>query len=251
MITPEKIYGISDYIRRHLFVSRFEIAYLAVDGNMENGLTDDKVKFFMKMLLKERENESLPHLPWVAEYKEERFRYGCPTKPFIHHLIISYNRVTKLKIDASIRILLDFLPKANYLAYGVGDEIFALKGDNEFRIKVFGSIGDMERNLHTIKNYDLLTIPSGDILAPFIDFYRKRGTEIKKAKKYLWNIDLWGGEVNPFIGIPHVDMEEFIPNFGRPKLASVIGQLWLHHESRSISLESNGISIEIDKIEFE
>ncbi len=254
MITPEKIYEISDYIGRTLFVSSFEIAYLAVDGDMENGLMNDKVKFFTKMFLKKRENESLPHLPWVVKYGEERFRYGCPMRPSVNHLAGAYNRVTKLKIKASIKVLVRFLSGAGYLAFGVGDEIFAVKGekgDNELKIKVFGSIGDMERNLYTaLRNYDILTIASGDLLHPFIDFYRKYHADIKETDRYIWNIDLWSGEVNPFIGIPYTDMKEFIPNFGRSRLASVIDQLWSHHEFRSISLGSEGVSIKIGKIEF-
>ena len=219
-------------------MSSFEIAYRVVNGNIENGLINDKVRFFMKMFMKRRENESLPHLPWVAEYKEELFRYGCPIKVSIYHLMNAYNRVTKLKIEASIKILLNFLSRANYIAYGTRDEIFAKSNekDNELKIKVFGSIEDIERFPHTtIKSYDILTLPSGDILKPFIEFYRGYSRHV--SGKYIWNIDLWRGEVNPFIGIPYKDMEDFIPNFGRPKLASVIDQLWSHHEPKFTLIE--------------
>ncbi|MEA3254428.1 MAG: hypothetical protein U9Q22_01170 [Candidatus Altiarchaeota archaeon] len=250
MLTPEKIYEVSDYIGRNQFVSRFEIAYLAVDREIINGLMNDKVRFFMKIFMEKQENISLPHLPWIAEYREERFRYGCPMNPSIHHLVNAYKRVTKLKIEASITILLDFLSKTNYLAYGIRDEIFAAKGDNELRIKVFGSIEDIERSLYTsLKSYDALAIPSGDLLDPFVDFYRKYGAEIKETGKYLWNVDLWSGEVSPFIGIPYTDMEEFIPYFGKPRLAAVIEQLWPDKSTQSLP-ESNGVSIEIDKVVF-
>ena len=251
MLTPEKIYEISDYIRHNLFVSRFEIAYLAVDREIINGLMNDKVRFFMKIFMEKQGNISLPHLPWIAEYREERFKYGCPMNPSIHHLMNAYKRVTKLKIEASVTILLDFLSKTNYLAYGIRDEIFATKGDNELRIKVFGSIEDIERSLYSsLKNYDVLAIPSGDLLDPFIEFYRRYGAEIKKAGKYLWNVDLWSGMVSPFIGIPYTDMREFIPYFGKPRLAAVIDQLWPDKSTRTLP-EIDGVSIEIDKILFE
>ncbi len=250
MVTPEKIYEISDYIGRNIFISSFEIAYLAVDGNIENGLMNDRAKFFNKMFLKKQENESLPHLPWDAGYREERFRYGYPMQPSIYYLKNAYNRVAKLKTEASIKILLNFLSRADYLAYCVEDEIFATKGDNELKIKVFGSIGDIERNLYTaLKSYDILTIPSGDILHPVIDFYQKYHADIKEMGRYIWNIDLWSGEVNPFIGIPYADIAEFIPYFGRPRLASAINQLWSNHEFRSISPESDEVSIETGRIE--
>lgn len=253
MISTEKIYEVSDYIGENVFVSSFEIAYLAVDGEIKNGLINDKVKFFMKIFLKKQENISLPHLPWTAEHLEERFGYAYPLRPSSYHLTTAYNRVAGLKIKASIEILLEFLSKANYLAYGVRDEIFATDGVRELRIKVFGSLRDIQENLYpALNDYDILTVPSGAILAPFVDFHRKYNAEIRDMGGYLWNIDLWGGEVNPFIGVPCTDLEEFIPFFGRPRLASVIEQLWPRHrhEPRSISLELNEVSIKVDEIKF-
>jgi hypothetical protein len=260
MIPIEKINEISGYIKRHRAVSNFEIAYLAVDGSVEGGLTNGKVKketvkFFMQIFLN-NPPPVLPHLPCKIDFREERFCY-YPYKPPVSCLIESYDRLTKIKSEASIKIIIKFLSDAGYAAVAINnDEILAIKDEQGIKIKIYGSIEDIRMNVDCdIKKYDILTLPSGSTLQPFMDFYKEYADGIVKLGGAVWNVDNWSGEVSPFIGIPEPGMmREFEGHFGKPQLASAINQLWPADEYETpagFKTDNDNVSIKIGKIKFE
>jgi len=254
MIPIEKISEISRYINRYGAVSNFEIAYLALDKNIECGLADERVKFFMQIFLNKPQNIMLPHLPYRVNFREEALRYSV--KPSTQCLINAYRRAAKLKREATTKIILKFLSSAGYSAFSAKDEIFAEKEDKGLNIKVCGSIEELRMNFdYDIKKYGVMALPSGNNLQPFMDFYKKYADGIVKLGGTVWNVDLWSAEVSPFIRIPEPEMmREFEKCFGKPRLASAINQLWQRddYEKPAVEFKSgdNNISIKIGRVEF-
>ena len=194
----------------------------------------------------------LPHLPGKLDFREERFFYH-PPKPSVFKLIDAYDRVTAIKRAAAAKIIIKFLSDAGFLAVAVNDEVFAKKDDNEIKIKIYGSIEDIQMNVDCdIKKYDIMTLPSGHNIRAFMDFYKRYAKGILNHGGCVWNVDLWVGEVSPFIGIPGIEMMcEFKKYFGKARLASVINNVWTKDEYQEpIKCKRDGVSIKIGKIEF-
>jgi hypothetical protein len=125
-----------------------------------------------------------------------------------------------------VDLLKEFMAKAGYQPSAEsGGELEFQAANRRARAFVFASIRSIDLNDRATAEEDcILLVPGGEILAPFIEFFREEGERAEEGGLQIWVANMEKGTIDPFIGYTS-DMDLY-RQFNNPRLAEMVRTHW-------------------------
>jgi hypothetical protein len=125
-----------------------------------------------------------------------------------------------------VDLLKEFMAEAGYqLSTERGEELRFQAANRRARAFVFASIRSIDREHLAAAGEDcILLVPSGESLAPFIEFFREEGERAAERGPQIWVANMERGTIDPFVGYT-TDMDIY-RQFNNPRLAETVRTHW-------------------------
>jgi hypothetical protein len=123
-------------------------------------------------------------------------------------------------------LLKEFMAEAGYQpSTEKGGELGFQATGRKARAFVYRSIRSIDRVHRARAGEDcILLVPSGESLAPFIEFYKEEGEMAAEKGVQIWVANMERGTIDPFVGYT-TDMDIY-RQFNNPKLAETLRTHW-------------------------
>jgi len=128
--------------------------------------------------------------------------------------------------DSLVDLLKEFMAEAGYQpSTEGGGELRFQAANRRARAFVFGSIRSIDREHRATAEEDcILLVPSGENLAPFVEFFKEEGERAAEMGLQIWVANMERGTIDPFVGYT-VDMDIY-RQFSNPRLAETVRTHW-------------------------
>ncbi len=161
------------------------------------------------------------------EYKQIMFYYSHAFPISNELLENAHIQACQLQLNLLNHIVSKILLQVGYkIQESTPNSIFGIR--DQFIIKgfLFCSILRLIDKINSLEltPNDVLLIPPGTSVKPFIDFYQQHSNNILLSGASVWLIDIENESINRFVGLPKD--KEILSKFTRSQLATLIERNW-------------------------
>jgi len=124
-------------------------------------------------------------------------------------------------------LLEEFMKDAGYrLQQDNPEQLIFEASDRKLKASIFASVNDLDPNkcLPVMEKDFVIVLPSGEVLEPFMKFFREMGQAIEEAGVHVWVANMEKGTIDPFIGYT-TDIDIY-NQFKNPRLAEMVRTNW-------------------------
>jgi hypothetical protein len=244
----EKIVGpLQEILREREIIARCELLIRTYDVVRAAKLSDQEAKelreavgekiapgIFSSIMSKEPIFSELPKLDTYTQIDGRIFHF-LHTKRYSKQDFDNANRKLQQSLPelkailqrSLIDLLKQFMNNAGYiLSLETSDNLEFIAKERHLNASVVTSVKLL--NIHeqkiTPEMDQVILVPSGESLEPFVDFYKMNGKAAEEKEIQIWIINLERGTIDPFIGYT-TDLDIY-NQFDNPRLAELVRNNW-------------------------
>ncbi len=169
----------------------------------------------------------IPILHEKLEYKQVLFYHSHTYKIPNDTLKKAFNEFCKMQTNLLRIIVLKILIQSSYTVQETTtNPVIAQKNKTIIKFSVFCSILHLldEINSFKLTSNDVLIIPPGTSIGPFIQFYQTYSNDILLSEATVWLVDTENKTLSTFIGVPKD--KNLLQFFTKSQLATQIERRW-------------------------